>query len=312
MTRSSPNRDSEPYAADRAAGQAALDDRHRARHGTGRESRIAGASARADDGHRSVPAAVSGRRGQRNSFAFWVRWLHIYLSMFGFAALLFFAVTGLTVNHPDWVFGNSERVTQFEGELPASLLRPPVANRSMSSADPGADQGDSRGRDNAAAVDPDFGTAARDQPVGDDEASGVDSLDSSVEPVDRLGIVEQLRAAHSVRGAVSDFSADEYQIVVVFKGPAYSADAFIDRETGHYQLTVARRGFIAVMNDLHKGRDTGRAWSWVIDISAVLMILVSVTGLVLIFYLKRRLATGLIVGAVGLTLVVAAFWSFVP
>ena len=34
-----------------------------------------------------------------------MRWLHIYLSMFGLAALLFFAVTGVTLNHPDWVFG---------------------------------------------------------------------------------------------------------------------------------------------------------------------------------------------------------------
>ena len=30
-----------------------------------------------------------------------MRWLHIYLSMFGLAAVLFFSVTGITLNHPN-------------------------------------------------------------------------------------------------------------------------------------------------------------------------------------------------------------------
>jgi hypothetical protein len=31
------------------------------------------------------------------------RWLHIYLSMISFVIILFFAVTGLTLNHADWL-----------------------------------------------------------------------------------------------------------------------------------------------------------------------------------------------------------------
>ena len=57
--------------------------------------------------------------------------------------------------------------------------------------------------------------------------------------------------------------------MVTFKGPGYAADAFIDRESGRYDLTQTYHGFIAVINDLHKGRDTGPAWSVVIDVSAV-------------------------------------------
>jgi hypothetical protein len=37
-------------------------------------------------------------------------------------------------------------------------------------------------------------------------------------------------------------------------------------------------GFFAVLNDLHKGRDTGKAWGWMNDLSAVLMTLVSRPG----------------------------------
>ena len=38
-----------------------------------------------------------------------MRWLHIYLSMFSLAVVLFFSVTGITLNHPDWFFGGAER-----------------------------------------------------------------------------------------------------------------------------------------------------------------------------------------------------------
>ena len=37
----------------------------------------------------------------------------------------------------------------------------------------------------------------------------------------------------------------------------------------------------------HKGRDTGKAWPGVIDVSAALMTLVSLTGFTLIFFLNR-------------------------
>jgi len=47
--------------------------------------------------------------------------------------------------------------------------------------------------------------------------------------------------------------------------PGYTADVFLDRATGTYDSTETRMGFVALMNDLHKGRDSGRVWSWVID-----------------------------------------------
>lgn len=68
------------------------------------------------------------------------------------------------------------------------------------------------------------------------------------------------------------------QCEVSFKGPGYSADAFIDRATGKYELTENRMGLVAILNDLHKGRDSGKPWAVVIDISAILLTLVSLTG----------------------------------
>jgi len=61
-------------------------------------------------------------------------------------------------------------------------------------------------------------------------------------------------------------------------------------------------GFIAVMNDLHKGRDTGNAWGVLIDASAMLMTLVSLTGLLLIFFLPKKRSSGLLAAVAGIVL----------
>jgi hypothetical protein len=193
-------------------------------------------------------------------------WLHIYVSMFGLAAILFFSVTGITLNHPGWFFAEAQRQVQAEGQL-----------------DPGWLHAHSSGRES--------------------ESSGA---------VAKLEIVEYLRKTHDVRGALADFRADESECTVTFKGPGYAADAFIDRESGRYNLTQTYHGFVAVINDLHKGRDTGPVWSVVIDLSAVLMTVVSLTGLILLFYLKLRRRPGLVVSLIGAAVVVAISLCWVP
>jgi hypothetical protein len=130
--------------------------------------------------------------------------------------------------------------------------------------------------------------------------------------VRKLEIVERLRSAHAIRGAMTDFRIDDTQCSVSFKGPGYTADAFIDRATGAYDLTETRNGFFAVMNDLHKGRDSGRIWSWLIDASAVLMAFVSLSGFVLIFLLARKRTSGLLVALAGALICWALYSAFVP
>lgn len=202
-------------------------------------------------------------------------WLHIYVSMFGLAAVLFFSVTGITLNHPTWFFGGVERRDEAEGQLDVKWLH--------------------------------VGMPAA---VGDETTSDGDP-DRSKE-VAKLEVVEHLRKAHAVKGALADFRVDETECAVSFKGPGYAADAFIDRESGHYNLTQTSHGFVAVLNDLHKGRDTGPVWSIVIDVSAVVLTVISLSGLVLIFFLKLRRGPGLIVSLVGAAVVVAICLQWVP
>ena len=192
------------------------------------------------------------RRRLAIRFARLARWLHIYVSMFGLAAVLFFSATGITLNHPDWFFGEARRSVQSEGTIDPRLLHLPVPE-----------------------ADPDS-----DEPT--DFSSQVAKLD----------VVEALRKTHGIGGALTDFRVDEAECTVTFKGPGYAADAFIDRDSGHYTLTQSFHGVIAVLNDLHKGRDTGLVWSILIDASAILLCVISLSGLVLLFYLKLRRIPG--------------------
>jgi hypothetical protein len=129
--------------------------------------------------------------------------------------------------------------------------------------------------------------------------------------LDQAPIVEQLRHAHGIKAHLSDFRVDEDMVTVSFKGPGYAADAFVDRKAATYELTETRMGFVAIVNDLHKGRDTGTVWAQLIDLSAVLMMLVSVTGLALIFFLYKRLALGLWMLAGGTAISIAVYVWFV-
>jgi len=177
--------------------------------------------------------------------------------MLSFAILLFFALTGLTLNHPEW-FDSHARPAVFHGALDPAWVNP---------SDPGA--------------------------------------------VARTEIVNYFRRTYRVKGSLSDFRVDGDQCEVLFKGPGYEADATIDRQTGKYDLTVSPFSLVAVLNDLHKGRDAGKTWSTVIDFSAVLMSLVSLTGLTLIFFLNKRRFSGLLLVAVGALLcyLIYSFWA---
>jgi hypothetical protein len=212
----------------------------------------------------SKPHSRSFKRRLSIRFAKLARWLHIYLSMFSLAVVLFFSVTGITLNHPDWFYGGAESSREVEGEVRREWLHAK-------------------------------------------EPTAVEAQEDALRQVSKLEIVEHLRNTHAIHGALADFRVDESECVVSFKGPGYAADAFIDRETGQYRLTETSHGFIAVINDLHKGRDTGPVWSLVIDVSAVLMTFISITGLVLLFYLKLRRVPGVIVALIGTALAILLY-----
>jgi len=175
-----------------------------------------------------------------------LRWLHIYSSMVSLLVVLFFAATGVTLNHPDWLAG--ERTEEVSGTLPSAW--------------------------------------------------------KTAKGIDWLVVAEHLRAAHGVHGTVADRTEDDRQGALTFRAPGYSADCFIDVRTGSYKLTVSYQGAVGVLNDLHRGRDAGRTWAWLIDVAGIFLVFLSLTGLSLLFYLRKVRLKGMLTLAAGAVLVI--------
>jgi hypothetical protein len=208
--------------------------------------------------HNALPASKK-KGAAKKEVAKLSRWLHIYLSMVSFAIVLFFSVTGLTLNHPSWFGGDKQVVIKHEGKLNAGWVNNPDTNK-----------------------------------------------------LAKLEIVELLRKRYGIKGAVSEVRIDDVEVSISFKGPAYSCDVFIDREKGTYEVSEIKMGIVAVMNDLHKGRDSGPGWSWVIDLSAGFLILISLSGLILLCFIKKRRVAGFIAGVIGLAVCYLIYLIFVP
>jgi hypothetical protein len=89
----------------------------------------------------------------------------------------------------------------------------------------------------------------------------------------------------------------EEEVYVALPGPGRDAWVSIDRATGDITSELTERGWISYFNDLHKGRNSGDAWFWFIDVFAVACIVFTITGLFLLqLHAKHRPSTWPMVG----------------
>jgi uncharacterized protein len=185
---------------------------------------------------------------------------HGYLSAFAFLALIFFSVTGLLLNHPEWTDGLAQP-TEREARV------------RLSPADLAAVQG---------AKEPPRALAAL-----------------VAKKTDVLGAFQS--------GEVIDGEAQ-----VRLEGPKGSTDLLADLGAGEVEVTTKRARLLDTLNELHRGKNSGAAWKAVIDLSAVLVLALSVIGYVLFFSLRFRLRTSLVLTAASLAGLVAVAVLFTP
>ncbi len=64
--------------------------------------------------------------------------------------------------------------------------------------------------------------------------------------------------------------------------PGGDAWLSIDLVTGGFEYENTSRGWVSYLNDLHKGRNTGKAWVYFMDLFAIACVIFSITGFVLL------------------------------
>ena len=166
-----------------------------------------------------------------------MRAIHSYSSMLVLVLLLFFAITGITLNHPDLIISQAGQVSQqSELELPPYLQ------------------------------------------LAELPESAAEQAEIAAQFRDWLSQQHQLKA--SVFSYT--FEIDDMLLELDFKRPAGYATVMVDFSTGMAELDMEFGGYLALLNDLHKGRNAGTSWILLIDLTAIACIVFALTGFYLI------------------------------
>lgn len=186
------------------------------------------------------------------------RLVHIYTSMLMLMIMLFFTVTGLTLNHRNWLPDAPASVIQ-ELELPQAL------------------------QDQAA--------WQRDPLIQADK------------------VRRWINESQGVYGnRVSyDWQEDEQLLLIDVKRPGGYSLIEVQPADGVALLEQQHYGVTAVLNDLHMGRYSGDLWRAFIDLSALLMLLFTLTGFWLVLPQKKRRQRLLYISGLGTAVMGATY-----
>jgi len=106
-----------------------------------------------------------------------------------------------------------------------------------------------------------------------------------------------LRDTLSLRIDRRDAEWSDGEIYLSLPRPGGDAWLSIDLIGGLVEYERTDRGWVSYLNDLHKGRNTGVAWAWFLDVFAVATLVFCLTGLLLLhLHARQRAATWPMVG----------------
>lgn len=185
---------------------------------------------------------------------------HGWLSAFAFLALMFFAATGLLLNHPEWF---KPRVDDRPTEWTVTLSRAELA-KAQGAADPAK------------------------------------------------ALAEAVGRQRDLRGAYQSGEVIDGEALIRLEGVTGASDLIVDLQTGQAEATISRADLVTTMNELHRGKNAGAVWKAAIDVSAIVILALSLIGYVLFFSLRFRLRTSLILTGASLAVLAGVFFLFVP
>lgn len=130
--------------------------------------------------------------------------------------------------------------------------------------------------------------------------------------VEFLAVSQFVRAEHNLVGEVTNFDQVGDEGSINYTGPGYGATVRFDVVTLAYEVTVREEGFVNAMRDLHTGSDSGTAWKWTIDIAAIFLVVVALTGLAIQVLMRKRRVPALSWLAGGTVVTTLLIWWALP
>ena len=200
-------------------------------------------------------AKKPSRAYKKTDFYRQARHVHAWLSAFAFLMLMFFAATGLLLNHPDWMPDAPANEASQTLTLPHAVMQ---------------------------------------------QVRGLE------QPSELL--LQTIRAQVPVRGQFKSSERMDDEWLLRLEGPRGNTDIVVQLATGQTDVTTTQPHTLGLLADLHTGKNVGALWSWLIDISAVVVLLLSLAGYVLFFSLKKRLSTSLWLTVSSVSCVLLLFW----
>lgn len=207
-------------------------------------------SAKNNTGKRKKKRKSKLARSQR-----WVRPLHAYSSMLMLFILLFFTLTGLTLNNRQWL-PIPTLVETVELVLPKQFV-----------------------------------------------------IEEQKSEPDAKQIWAWLKQDQNLPGGELsiEWLADESLLLLDIKRPGGYTMVEVALDDAAVMYEHQSLGWMAIGNDLHMGRYSGKAWSWFIDITAVVVLLFTLSGFWLVLFHPKRRSRTLILSGVGTLLMIILY-----
>lgn len=191
------------------------------------------------------------------------RALHIYISTALFFLLILFCVSGIVLNHIDWL-KNDKNNGQVTAAIPSELI---VKANAQPNALP------------------------------------------NLYPEIQAFLAKKYNLTH-----VKSIEWEKQDALVFLDYPLPAGFAYVELDFNANMLSLDYQtgGFLSLISDLHKGRHSGKAWGWVIDISAVLMILFALTGMIILFQNRKKRLAGIWITVLGIATPLVIYLCWVP
>lgn len=127
-----------------------------------------------------------------------------------------------------------------------------------------------------------------------------------------LALAGLIASETPVIGAFHDAEIEAPEAFIRFSGVKGATDVFLDLETGEAEIGRSKANVTSLIHDLHRGKDAGVFWKRLIDVTALLILTMSLAGLILFFSLRFRLATSLKIMGVTLAVFIGFFVFLTP